>query len=114
MNDDDRALVELDVLASTGPLRATPAALGITWPCVAGPVDAAIRFAAVQRVRRGVDIVDDRDVSGRSRFLPVRVHPQDDVVLADVRDVPHENLARSGFFCFRAVPNSHGQLTPPE
>jgi len=62
MNDDDCALVELDVLAGTGPLHATPAALGITWPCVAGPVDAPIRFGAVQRVRRGVDIVNDRRI----------------------------------------------------
>jgi hypothetical protein len=36
-------------------------------------------------------------VSRRSRFLAVRAQPQDDVGLADVRDVSHENLAHSGF-----------------
>jgi len=95
-DDDDGSFVELDVLATAGSLHAAPDALGIARPCMARLVGAPIRLGAVQGIRGSVGVVDDRDMARRPRFLAARVHPEDDVVLLNVVEVPDEHVGHAG------------------
>jgi hypothetical protein len=95
-HDYDGAFIEFYILAAAGSPRTAPDTLGVARPRMGGLVCAAIRLGTIQDARGRIDVVDYRDMAGRSRLLAARVHPENDVVLFDIAKIPDEHIAGGG------------------
>src|SRR6266481_3035229 len=95
-HDYDGAFIEFYILAAAGSLRTAPDTLGVARPRMGRLVCAAIRLGTIQDARGWIDVVDYRDMAGRSRLLAARVHPENDVVLFDIAKIPDEHIAGVG------------------